>query len=46
MKVVDVERIAVEVPFVQRQQKITDREVYNWSILELCRVATDSGYVG
>ena len=38
MKVVDVERIVVEVPFTQRQQKITAREVYNWCILELCRV--------
>ena len=46
MKVVDVERIVVEVPFTQRQQKITAREVYNWCILELCRVATDSGHVG
>ena len=46
MKVVDVERIVVEVPFTQRQQKITAREVYNWSVLELCRVATDSGHVG
>ena len=46
MKVVDVERIVVEVPFTQRQQKITAREVYNWCILELCRVTTDSGHVG
>ena len=46
MKVVDVERIVVDVPFTPRQQKITAREVYNWSILELCKVTIDSGHVG
>ncbi len=46
MKIVDVERIVVDVPFTERQQKITAREVYNWSILELCRVTSDSGHVG
>ena len=33
MKVVDIERIVVDVPFTKRQQKITAREVYNWAIL-------------
>ena len=46
MKIVDVERIVVDVPFTRRQQKITAREVYNWAILELCRVETDTGHVG
>lgn len=46
MKVVDVERIVVDVPFTPRQQQIAAREVYNWSILELCKVTTDSGHVG
>ena len=46
MKVVDIERIVVDVPFTKRQQKITAREVYNWAILELCRVETDTGHVG
>jgi len=46
MKVVDVERIVVDVPFTPRQQKITAREVYNWAILELCKVTTDAGHVG
>ena len=46
MKVVDVERIIVDVPFTPRQQKITAREVYNWAILELCKVTTDTGHVG
>lgn len=46
MKVVDVERIVVDVPFTERQARITEREVYNWSILELCRVTTDTGLTG
>ena len=46
MKVVDIERIVVDVPFTKLQQKITAREVYNWAILELCRVETDTGHVG
>ena len=46
MKVVDVERITVVVPFTPRQQQITAREVYNWNILELCKVSTDTGHVG
>jgi L-alanine-DL-glutamate epimerase-like enolase superfamily enzyme len=46
MKVTNVERIIVDVPFTPRQQKIAAREVYNWAILELCRVETDSGHVG
>tara|TARA_Y100000588_G_scaffold179409_1_gene193280 strand:- start:803 stop:2095 length:1293 start_codon:yes stop_codon:yes gene_type:complete len=46
MKVVDVQRITVVIPFTPRQQQITAREVYNWNILELCRVETDTGHVG
>jgi len=46
MKVVDVERIMVDVPFTARQQRITEREVGNWSILELCKVTTDTGHMG
>ena len=42
----DIERIIVDVPFTERQQRITEREVYNWSILELCKVSTDTGHVG
>ena len=41
MKVTDIERIVVDVPFTPRQQEITTQSVstvYNWSILELCRV--------
>ena len=46
MKVTDIERTLVNVPFTERQQRITQRTVYNWSILELCKVTTDSGHVG
>ena len=49
MKVTDIERIVVDVPFTPRQQKITDESVspvYNWSILELCKVTTATGHVG
>ena len=46
MKVIDVERIVVDVPFTERQTRITEREVYNWTILELCRVTTDTGLTG
>ncbi len=49
MKVTDVERILVDVPFTPRQHKITTQSVstvYNWSILELCKVTTDTGHIG
>ena len=46
MKITQVERIIVDVPFTERQQRITQRTVHNWSILELCRVTADSGHVG
>jgi len=46
MKVVDVERIVARVPFTPRQEKITAREVINWSVLELCKVTADTGHVG
>ena len=46
MKIVDVERILVDVPFTSRQQQMTVRTVHNWSILELCKVTADTGHVG
>ena len=46
MKVTNVERIIVDVPFTPRQQEITRQSVYNWSILELSKVETDTGHVG
>lgn len=46
MKVTKVERIVVDVPFTERQQKITAREIYTWAVLELCKVTADTGHVG
>ncbi len=49
MKIVDVQRIIVNVPFTPRQQRITIESVstvYNWSILELCKVTADTGHIG
>ena len=49
MKVTNVERVLVDVPFTPRQQQITTQSVstvYNWSILELCKVTTDTGHIG
>ena len=49
MKVTNVERVIVDVPFTPRQQEITTQSVstvYNWSLLELCKVTTDTGHVG
>lgn len=46
MKVTRVDRIVVDVPFTERQIRISEREVYNWAILELCKVTTDTGLVG
>ena len=46
MKVTDIDRIVVDVPFTPRAQVITRQSVYNWTILELCKVTTDTGHVG
>ena len=49
MKVTNIERILVDVPFTPRQQEITTTSVstvYNWSLLELCKVTTDTGHIG
>ncbi|RKU34144.1 enolase [Candidatus Poribacteria bacterium] len=49
MKITNVERILLDVPFTPRQQQITTQSVstvYNWSLLELCKVTTNTGHVG
>ena len=38
MNVAEVERIVCEVPFTERQARITEREVYTWNVIELCKV--------
>ena len=34
------------VPFTERQARITEREVYTWNVVELCKVTLDSGLIG
>ncbi|MCG9129399.1 mandelate racemase/muconate lactonizing enzyme family protein [Candidatus Poribacteria bacterium] len=49
MKVTNIERILVDVPFTPRQHNITRESVstvYNWSLLEICKVTTDTGHIG
>jgi len=46
LKIMDVERIIVNIPFTPRQEIITIREVPNWSISEVIRLTTDAGLVG
>ena len=46
MEVTNVERILCEVPFTERQAKITEREVYSWNIIEFCKVTLNSGVHG
>ena len=46
LKVTNVERFMVRVPFTPGQQAVAERTVYNWSIFELCKVTTDAGLVG
>ncbi|MCC6443868.1 MAG: mandelate racemase/muconate lactonizing enzyme family protein [Armatimonadetes bacterium] len=46
LKITDVERIVVNLPFTPRQEIITCREVPDWSISEVIRLTTDAGLVG
>ena len=42
MRIVDVERIVVDVPFTPRCQQWNAREVWQWRISEIIRVTTDA----
>ena len=44
--VADVERIVCELPFTERQARITEREVYTWNVVELCKVTLSTGEIG
>lgn len=48
MKVTDVERIVVNVPFTERLQEWNrlDHNVWNWSVIEVIRLQTSNGLVG
>lgn len=44
--VADVDRIICELPFTERQARITEREVYTWNVVELCKVTLSTGEIG
>ena len=46
LKITDVERTTLCVPFTPRCEKWNAREVWNWKVVEICRVETDAGFVG
>ncbi len=46
MKITSVERIPVDAGFVSSAAPYMRRKVVDWSIVEVCKVTTDSGLVG
>lgn len=46
LRVTDIERIVLDVPFTPRCQEWNAREVWQWRISEVIRVTTDAGLVG
>lgn len=46
LKIVDVERITLDVPYRPRVQLWNSLLVWQWRIVEITRVVTDAGYVG
>jgi hypothetical protein len=47
LKITDVERIVVNVPFTPRCQEWNAREIWQWGISEVIRITTDApGIVG
>ena len=46
MKISDVERILLDVPFRERPGIHMSRRIRRWSIIEVCRVTTSDGLVG
>lgn len=46
MKITDVERIELDVGFTPRTEPHMRRGITNFSLIEICRVTTDSGIVG
>ena len=44
--ITDVERITVDVPFLERPAKHMGRQLWGWTISEVCRVKTDAGIEG
>lgn len=46
MKITEVERILVDIPFEPIAERNMDRQLAGWHISEVCRVVTDAGIVG
>jgi L-alanine-DL-glutamate epimerase-like enolase superfamily enzyme len=46
LKVTNVERILVDIPFGPVAERNMNRELVGWHISEVCRVTTDAGLVG
>jgi L-alanine-DL-glutamate epimerase-like enolase superfamily enzyme len=46
LRITDVERITLTVPFTPRCEKWNAREVWQWKVVEVCRVETDAGLIG
>jgi L-alanine-DL-glutamate epimerase-like enolase superfamily enzyme len=46
LRITDVERIVVDIPFTPRCQEWNAREVWQWGISEIIRLTTDAGLVG
>ena len=46
MKITDIERILLDVPFHPVPQRNMDRTNNGWHIVEICRLTTDNGLVG
>lgn len=46
LKITDVERIVVNVPFTQRCQEWNQLKVWDWSVVEVIKLSTDAGLTG
>lgn len=46
VRITDIERIVLDVPFTPRCQRWNAREVWQWRVSEVIRVTTDAGFVG
>lgn len=45
-KIVEVERILLDIPLKERPARNMDRQFWHWSVIEVCRVVSDAGFVG
>lgn len=46
LRITEVERIPLNVPFTPRCEKLNAREIWNWRVSEIIRVTTDADIVG